>query len=432
MTWLDYDNDGFDDMYVVNMWETAGRRVTKQPEFMPRVPENVRREYWLDAMGNTLLHNEGGSGKFRDVTEKSGTQFGGWNWGSDAWDFDHDGYPDLYIANGFISGTKKEDLSSFYWRHVAARSLDSGGQSKTYADAWSAINEFIRSDYTWSGYQRNNFYLNNRDATFTEAAGALGVGCIEDSRSFVLSDIDGDGRLEIILKNRNAPQLRIFHNELDPIGAAITFALRGMKSNRDAIGSVVEVITSAGRQRKTVRAGSGFLTQNTKLLHFGLGETTEAVRAVIEWPSGAKQILENVPSGHRIEVQEGSSGFHAAPFKPFREMPNVSEQHPVAEFPTVHATWLLEPITPPVLRLPDQQNTMRSLSDGAGNVQLLVFWTAGCDRSAESSCLESHACRNGEEWHSCAFGTSVRERRIHARCIGRSAAGLLSCADCGR
>jgi Flp pilus assembly protein TadD len=383
MTWIDYDNDGFDDMYVVNMWETAGRRVTKQPQFLPQAPENIRRVYWLDAMGNTLLHNEGSTGKFRDITQESGTQFGGWNWGSDAWDFDHDGYPDLYVANGFISGMKKDDLSSFYWRHVAARSLDSGGHSKAYADAWSAINEFIRSDYTWSGYQRNNFYLNNRNTTFAEAAGALGVGCIEDSRSFALSDVDGDGRLEIILKNRTAPQLRVFHNELNPIGVAIAFSLEGTKSNRDAIGAVVEITTSAGRQRKAVRAGSGFLAQNTKVLHFGLGEITGPVRATVEWPSGAKQHLENLPSGHRIEVREDSSDFHATPFKPFQETLNAPIEHLPEDLPTVHATWLLEPITPPALLLPDQHNVKRSLSEAAGKIQLLVFWTAGCNGSTE-------------------------------------------------
>jgi Flp pilus assembly protein TadD/peroxiredoxin len=381
MIWFDYDNDGGDDMYVVNMWEAAGRRVTKQPEFMPTAPENIRRVYWEDAAGNTLLHNERASGKFHDVTEGSGIPVGGWNWGSDAWDFDHDRYPDLYVANGFISGAKKEDLSSFYWRQVAARSLDSGGQSKAYADAWSAINEFIRSDYTWSGYQRNNFYLNNRDATFTEAAGLLGLDCVEDGRSFALSDIDGDGRLEIILKNRTAPQLRVFHNELSPIGGAIMFSLRGNKSNRDAIGAIVEVVTTAGRQQKTLRAGSGFLSQNTKMLHFGLGEVAGPIRAIIEWPNGEKQVLDNVPSGHQIEVQEGSAAFRATPFRAFREIGDPDEKQTSEEPRMTDATWLLEPITPPGFSLPDQNNVKRSLSDGKGSTQLLVFWTPGCDQS---------------------------------------------------
>ena len=380
LTWLDYDNDGCDDLYVVNMWEAAGRRVVKQPEFMPLVPENIRQVYWDDAAGNTLLHNEGASGKFRDVTEESGTQMGGWNWGSDAWDFDHDGYPDMYVANGFISGVKREDLSSFYWRQVAARSLDSGGRSKDYADAWSAINEFIRSDYTWSGYQRNNFYLNNRNATFTEAAGVLGLDCMEDGRSFVLSDIDGDGRLEVVLKNRTAPQLRIFHNELNPIGEAITFSLRGTKSNRDAIGAIVELVAPAGRQRKTLRGGSGFLSQNTKLLHFGLGEIKDPVQAIIEWPSGHRQVLEKLPPGHRIEVQEDVAGFHSTPFRPFREV-SSSEADQSIEEPASRATWLLEPITPPDFVLADQHNQKHSLSDAKGSAQLLVFWTAECASS---------------------------------------------------
>ena len=388
MTWFDYDNDGYDDIYSVNMWEAAGRRVTRQPEFMPSAPETVRQLFWQDAAGNSLLHNEGGNnggpnGKFRNVTGASGTQAGGWNWGSDAWDFDHDGYADLYIANGFISGAKKENLSSFYWRQVAARSLDSNGQSKDYADAWSAINEFIRSDYSWSGYQRNNCYLNNRNATFSEVAGLLGLDCLEDGRSFVLSDIDGDGRLEVILKNRTAPQLKAFHNDLNPIGESIAFSLQGTKSNRDAVGAVVEVVTEHGRQRKTLRAGSGFLSQNTKVLYFGIGSSKSPVQAVILWPIGDKQTLENVPVGHRIDVQENAAGFHAVPFHEFRSRSAEQTQALAQPLPTSSATWLLEPIAPPSFSLPDQHNQQRSLADAVGHTQLLVFWSSGCSESRE-------------------------------------------------
>ena len=382
MTWFDYDNDGYEDLYVVNMWEAAGRRVTTQPEFMPSVPEHIRRVYWQDGMGNSLLHNEGASGKFIDVTEDSGTRFGGWNWGSDAWDFDHDGYPDLYVANGFISGHKKEDVSSFYWRQIAAHSLDAGGSSKTYADAWSAINEFIRSDYTWSGYQRNNFFLNNRNSTFTESAGLLGIDCLEDSRSFALSDLDGDGRLEVVLKNRTAPQVRIFHNQIRPLSASIVFSLKGTKSNRDAIGTTVEVETTQGKQQKMVRAGSGFLSQNTKMLHFGLGDAPTTIRATIQWPSGMNQVFESLPPGHRIEVEEGSANFRAIAFNAVREHAPAAVVAAEA-VPERHATWMVDPILPPDLVLADPSGAKHSLADRKGRTQLLVFAGSGCDKSTE-------------------------------------------------
>lgn len=383
MTWLDYDNDGFDDIYLINMWEVAGIRVTTQAEFMPFAPEAVRRVYLQDGMGNTMLHHEGATGKFVDVSDESGTRVGGWNWGSDTWDIDQDGYPDLYVANGFISGYRHDDVSSFYWRQIAARSLDSGGQSKTYADAWSAINEFIRSDYTWSGYQRNNFYLNNRNATFTEAGGLIGLDCLEDGRSFVLSDFDGDGRLEVVLKNRNAPQIRMFHNELEQLGPAIAFSLRGTRSNRDAIGAVVELETSLGRQRKSVRAGSGFLSQNTKVLHFGLGEAHGPVRAIVKWPSGSQQVFENLPPGHRLEIEEGSATYKASLFNVPRKYRPPTIQSAREDPPAGHLTWLIEPISPPHFALPDQDGRRHSLEDAKGRTQWLVFWGRGCDRSRE-------------------------------------------------
>jgi Flp pilus assembly protein TadD/peroxiredoxin len=382
-TWFDYDNDGYEDIYSVNMWEAAGRRVTRQPQFLPNTPEKIRQVFFQDADGNSLLHNEGRSGRFRNVTQDSGGRPGGWNWGSDAWDFDHDGFSDLYVANGFISGARKEDLSSFYWRHVAARSLDAGGQLKDYADAWSAINEFIRSDYTWSGHQRNNFYLNNRNATFCETAGLLGLDCLEDGRSFVLSDVDGDGRLEVILKNRNAPQVRVFHNDLNPIGESVAFDLRGTKSNRDAIGAVVELIGEHGPQRKTIRAGSGFLSQNTKSLHFGLGQSKGPFRAVITWPNGGEQTLENVMPGHRIEVHENVAGFHAIPFQELRTHVAGQAWPGTQALPVNNEVWLLEPILPPAFSLPDQHGVSHTLADGKGRAQVLVFWGSACEESHE-------------------------------------------------
>jgi hypothetical protein len=78
-TWFDYDNDGFDDLYAVNMWEAAGKRVTAQKQFMPLVSDAVRTAYRRDSAGNSLLHHDRATGKFNDVTDASSTRVGGWN-----------------------------------------------------------------------------------------------------------------------------------------------------------------------------------------------------------------------------------------------------------------------------------------------------------------------------------------------------------------
>ncbi len=107
--WFDYDNDGRQDLYVSDMWSTAGKRVTMQDVFLKDAPENVRVLYQKHASGNSLFKNLG-NGRFEDTTARAGVDMGRWAWSSDAWDFDHDGYPDLYVANGMISGPNTHDL----------------------------------------------------------------------------------------------------------------------------------------------------------------------------------------------------------------------------------------------------------------------------------------------------------------------------------
>src|SRR5207248_1279087 len=148
---------------------------------------------------------------------------------------------DLYIANGYVTGTDDREISSFFWRQLVAKSPANATPSSMYEQGWNAINELIRSDVSWSGRERNIFYLNNRDRTFSDIAGALGLDFPDDSRAFALLDLDHDGRLEVVLKNRSAPQLRILRNGLKDIGNSISFRLRGTKSNRDAIGTAVTV-----------------------------------------------------------------------------------------------------------------------------------------------------------------------------------------------
>jgi hypothetical protein len=122
---------------------------------------------------------------------------GRWAWCSDFWDFDHDGYPDLYITNGYITGPNRmetgadrsstqdsfnsqhaevrPDLDSFFWRQVVANSPDDATPSLAYEHGWNALNELIRSDNSWNGSERNVMLANNRDGTFSEVSGPNGL-----------------------------------------------------------------------------------------------------------------------------------------------------------------------------------------------------------------------------------------------------------------
>jgi Flp pilus assembly protein TadD/peroxiredoxin len=387
-SWFDFDNDGNQDIYVGNMWSAAGQRVSEQGKFRTKDSGEIRTFYRRHARGNSLYRNKG-DGTFENVSSRTGVEMGRWAWSSDAWDFDHDGYPDVYIANGYISGPRDRgpddgDLASFFWRQVVAKSPVDATSSPGYERGWNAINELIRSDSTWNGYERNVFYSNNRDGTFSDLSAVAGLDVRDDSRSFALADLDRDGRLEVVLKNRSGPQLRVFHNVMKELGHSLAFRLRGTKSNRDAIGAAVTVEAGTLRQTKYLQAGCAFLSQHTKELFFGVGDLHGAVRATVRWPSGLAQTFENVPVDHRIEIVEGLQDFVAKPFLgPPSPYARASEAPNSENFPVPLETWLIEPLSAPDFSLPDLAGKAVTLASFRGGALLLHFWAVSSPVSLE-------------------------------------------------
>ena len=381
--WSDFDNDGLQDIYVPSMWEAAGQRVSEQKQFHQNAPENIRELYQRHARGNALYRNQG-DGTFKNVGRQARVEMGRWSWSSDFWDFDHDGYPDLYVANGYISALDGNDLASFFWRQVVAKSSEDATPSLAYEHGWTAINELIRSDSTWHGYARNVMFANNRDGTFSEVSGPVGLDFIEDSRTFVLADLDHDGRLEVILKNRNAPQLRILHNAMKDIGHSIAFRLRGHTSNRDAIGAAVTVEAETLRQTRYLQAGTGFLAQHSKELFFGLGNTEGKVRASIRWPNGLSQQFADLPVNHRIEIEEGFATFVAKPFAaPTSSYAQAGAPPTLQPLPSQVDTWLIDPLRAPAFSLPDLAGNMRELRSLRGSFVFLNFWSTAAPLSLD-------------------------------------------------
>lgn len=373
--WADFDNDGHQDIYVPSMWEAAGQRVSEQKHFHQNAPAGIRSLYQRHARGNALYKNSG-DGSFTNVGHQAAVEMGRWSWSSDFWDVDHDGFSDLYVANGYISSQDGNDLAGFFWRQVVAKSAEDASPAVPYERGWNAINELIRSDHTWHGYARNVLFANNRNGTFSEVSSALGMDFLEDGRSFALADIDHDGRLEVILKNRNAPQLRILHNGMSNIGDSITFLLRGHASNRDAIGASITLEAGHLRQTKYLQAGSGFLSQHSKELHFGVGHPDGSLIATVHWPNGAVQHFEQLPVNHRIALEEGVSTFSAVPFaSPLPAYARPAPAPVLSTLPLQWATWLNDPLKAPDFSAPDAAGHVYELSQFRGNFALLTFWS---------------------------------------------------------
>jgi len=374
--WLDFDNDGKQDIYAAGMWVAAGMRVFEDSHFHTEEPESVRDLYRRHMAGNSLYRNLG-DGTFQNVGVKAGVDMGRWSWSADAWDFDNDGFPDLYVANGYISGVDRRDVSSFFWRQVVAKSPQDATPSPAYERGWSAMNELIRSDSTWNGHERNVFFANNRDGTFSDISGVVGLDFRDDSRAFALSDLDGDGRLEIVLKNRNAPQLRILRLAMEGVGNSIVIRLRGTKSNRDAIGASVTIEADSLRQTKHLQAGSGFLSQHTKELFFGLGRHRESVRATVHWPSGFTKTYAALPVNHRIDIEENSADFKTKPFaiSP-KSWADTGDPASPEVPPKSSGTWLIETIQAPDFSFPDTAGNLVELRSFRNSAVLLNFWTS--------------------------------------------------------
>ena len=107
--WADADNDGYMDLYVANMWSSAGNRIAFQQQFKPGSSEETRHLLQRHARGNSFFKNVPGQ-PFADASEASGLTMGRWAWGSNFIDLNNDGWEDIYVANGFMSAPDTGDL----------------------------------------------------------------------------------------------------------------------------------------------------------------------------------------------------------------------------------------------------------------------------------------------------------------------------------
>jgi hypothetical protein len=157
--------------------------------------------------------------------------------------------------------------------------------------------------HSLNGRERNCLFRNNGDGTFTDVGWPNGADRVEDGRGLSIFDYDRDGRPDILIRNYRQPA-ELLHN-VGPARHWIEVRLVGVRSNRDAVGARLRLRTPDGWQTREVHAGSGYLSSQSLVQHFGLGDAPAADVLAIDWPSGTHTELVALPADRRWVVVEG-------------------------------------------------------------------------------------------------------------------------------
>jgi hypothetical protein len=219
----------------------------------------------------SLYHNEG-NGLFVDEAPRSEV---GRNtlvtlgFGCFFFDYDNDGWPDIFVADGHIE------------------------------------NEIERVQKRVFYAEPPHLFRNLGVGRFQEVTERMGPAFASPkvARGAAYADIDNDGALDVLVTT-NGGRPWLFHNE-GGTNHSVRVKLVGTKSNRDGIGAAVEVTADGAKQWQMLRSGSSYLSQSELVLTFGLGAATKADAIEIHWPSGAVEKIASTPAGQTLTVQEG-------------------------------------------------------------------------------------------------------------------------------
>lgn len=267
--WGDYDNDGLLDIYVTN------------------ITDDYMRE------GNFLWHNNGDL-TFTDVSRDTGTAETGWGWGAKFFDYDNDGWLDLYVMNGWVSAGKDSYVPDVF-KMVTTPGID-------FADArnWPPM-----GNKTLSGYEKKKLFHNEHGQSFRNDAARQGLDSIKDGRGIAIADFDNDGRLDIFAANANSDPF--LYRNVAPAGQHwVQFALEGTKSNKAAVGAQVRLTAGGSTHLAFISGGNSFAGQSTNRVHFGLGSVAKVDKIEVRWPTGAKEEFDNVTADKLNRIVEGT------------------------------------------------------------------------------------------------------------------------------
>ncbi|WP_041632823.1 VCBS repeat-containing protein [Maribacter sp. HTCC2170] len=297
----DYDNDGFMDVMIVDMMAEDHKRIktnmgSMAPEqFWEIVDKGGHHQY----MFNTLQRNNG-NGSFSELGQLAGVTSTDWSWAPLFGDFDNDGLKDLFITNGVVSNNRNSDLTNLY-----EKKLDSIRQlaQRNGVNPNSMINVMDFANLAPTDKLANYIYKNAGDYTFENKIKEWGMEIPTLSNGAAYADLDLDGDLDLIINNINE-NVMLYKNESIEKGLGNYIRFKIVSEDNKAIqGAKVTLYENENiLQSNFISNARGYMSKSEDVVHFGLGQMKIVERAVVEWPDGTITKLDNLAANKVYEV----------------------------------------------------------------------------------------------------------------------------------
>jgi hypothetical protein len=288
VTSCDYDDDGDFDIFVAN-----------------------------DAMENYLYRNNN-DGTFTNVALQTATGFGQNGEATSAMsgefgDIDNDGLADIIVPD-MAYGCIYKNTGYGYFEEMSSRMglAAACGQYTSWSCNYFDFNQDGYGDlFISNGHphrligEEDLLLLNNNGIRFENISHRLGDDFQEKfvGRGSAVGDYDNDGDLDILVLNLNN-RPRLLQNNNENQGNWLLINLVGTKSNKDAIGSKVTLTTDGRTQTRWRISSSGYISQSDYRIHFGLGKHSKVDKVEIKWPTGKTKVLPNISANQVITVNE--------------------------------------------------------------------------------------------------------------------------------